>query len=179
MALNAWQERQIAQEISKGVGVMSAILSSSKVHVWLFVPGNNDLYQEDPATISYYQQFISQLASTLQPVGIDVQDLCPAARAPGNVYSSSDTYVSGRYAFIGFNNASFKNNDDSGLLLPSSSGGTRAAELKRLQEEYVNQVKNLLSSQKIKGSEVAYFYVFYHIPEVDVVTKWRTGMEPA
>jgi len=161
------QERQIAQEISKGVGIMSAILSSSKVHIWLFVPGNNDLYLEDPTTISYYQRFIGQLASTLQPFGIDVQDLCPAARVPGNVYSSSDAYVSGHYAFIGFNNASFKNNDDSGLLLPSASGGTRAAELKRLQEEYVNQVKNLLGSQKIKGNEVSYTYVFYHIPEVD------------
>ncbi|SRR6266545_24708 len=161
------QERQIAQEISKGVGIMSAILSSSKVHVWLFVPGNNDLYLEDPTTITYYHRFISQLASTMQPFGIDIQDLCPAARVPGNAYSSSAAYVSGRYAFIGFNNASFKNNDDSGLLLPSSSGGTRTAELKRLQEEYVNQVKNFLGGQKTKGSEVAYAYVFYHIPEVD------------
>lgn len=161
------QERQIAQEISKGVGIMSAIISSSKVHVWLFVPGNNDLYLEDPTTIGYYQKFISQLASTLQPFGIAVQDLCPGAGVPGNIYSSSDAYVSGRYAFIGFNNASFKNNDDSGLLLPSPAGGTRVAEIKRLQEEYVNQVKNFLGSQKIKGTEVAYAYVFYHIPEVD------------
>src|ERR1051326_2099767 len=156
------QEQQIAAEITKGVGIMSAILSSSKVRVWLFVPGNNDLYEEDPTSIRYYQRFVSELASTLRPFGIDVHDLCAADPPPSTLYAKSEAYVSGPYAFIGFNNASFKNNDKSELL-----SGTRATELKRLQEAYVTQVKKLLASPSIKSNQIAYAYVFYHIPEVD------------
>src|SRR5713101_1593484 len=53
-------DKQIATEIGKGVGVLTGILSSSKVHLWLFAPGNNDLYKEDPTTIGYYNQFIAR-----------------------------------------------------------------------------------------------------------------------
>ncbi len=163
-------ENEIVKEIEKGVGVVSAILSSSKVHLWLFVPGNNDLYKENPATIEYYNHFTSQLAATLLPLGVEVRDLCPAdnSKTP-SVYAKSQAYVYGKYAFIGFNNASFKNNDDSSNLVPLAGqrGSTIAADLKRLQGEYVEQVKSFLSTPQIQGAEVSYAYIFYHIPEVD------------
>lgn len=183
-------EQEIKKEIGKGVGVLSSILASSKVRLWLFVPGNNDLYQENPKSIGYYHQFIEQLASTLKPLGIEVRDLCPKADNPfTKPYANSAAYVYGPYAFIGFNNASFKNSDNSQNLIPleRGSGGLSPAkakltpdhlpltpdelklipdELKELQGEYVEQVRSLLGGTP-DGKKFSFAYVFYHIPEVD------------
>lgn len=164
-------DRQIGIEIAKGVGVMTGILSSSRVHLWLFAPGNNDLYKEDPTTIGYYNQFIAQLASSLQQYGIEVRDLCPAdSTQPSGSYAKSAAYVyKNKYAFIGFNDASFKNNDESSSLVGPTlqTASLKPPELKRLQETYVAEIRDLLDSKKISGSDVTYAYVFYHIPEID------------
>jgi len=164
-------ESEIAKEIAKGAGVLSGILSSSKVHLWLFVPGNNDLYKENPATINYYNRFIEQLASTLRTFGIEVRDLTPADGSAAGVYAKSAAFVYlNKYAFFGFNDASFKNNNQSEFLVDrgQQTGPTTPAELKRVQESYVAQVRDLLAPPKAtSGEDFAYAYLFYHIPEVD------------
>jgi tetratricopeptide (TPR) repeat protein len=169
-------EQDIRKEIDKGVGVVSSILSSSKVRLWLFVPGNNDLVKENPKSIEYYHLFIEQLEAALKPHGIEVRDLCPVARNEAEgPYAKSAAYVYGPYAFIGFNNASFKNDDDSQRLVTAEggSGGVNAGEmklnpdeLKRIQGRYVEQVKAILDGTS--GVEkFSFAYVFYHIPDVD------------
>jgi hypothetical protein len=163
-------DKEIDDAIRKGVGVLSAILSTSKVRVWLFVPGNNDLYEENPATIEYYHRFIAQLGSTLSQYGIRVEDLCPADDSPsGGAYAKSAAFIHGPYAFIGFNNASFKNNDNSKFLVGNGSktDPRSPTEVKRVQETYVDQVSKLLNAKKINDQDVSYVYLFYHIPDVD------------
>ena len=160
-------EQEISREIGKGVGVLTGILSTSKVRLWLFVPGNNDLYKENPATIQYYNQFIAQLLTTLQRYGIEVRDLTPPDNSQSNFTKVVPYIYNNTYAFIGFNNASFKNNDENELLTRSKpkAGELTAAELKRIQEAYVAQVKDQLDPTK--GGNFSYAYLFYHIPDVD------------
>jgi hypothetical protein len=92
-------------------------LEKSNIKTWLFLPGNNDLVDEDPHTIEYYQKFIEFLTKQLEKK-IAIIDLCPRELPGTNTEDpESGIYKIGpdaahQYIFIGFNNASFKNNDD-------------------------------------------------------------------
>jgi hypothetical protein len=134
------------RRIELGAEQLASILEASRIRVWLFVPGNNDLFDEDPDTLNYYRSFIEELRKDLS--GFDVIDLCP---------DEPDKYELGvhrvgAFVFIGFNNASFKNNNDS----------NRIGNNKDKQLEYVGQVVQRLKSVDSRGA-----YIFYHIPELD------------
>jgi hypothetical protein len=138
---------------------LARLLSSSRVEKWYFLPGNNDLYDELPYTIGLYRQFIKAVDQSLDdlwkkvPAGarpatrVTAKDLCP------DDDPQSGFFRMGSYVFIGFNDASFKNNNS------FSRAKTSADEQKR----YVNQVMDRLA--KVDSKDFA--YIFYHIPEVD------------
>ncbi len=50
-----------------------------RFQVWLFVPGNNDLIDEDPKSLAHYNGFIAELTTKLGNAGIKVVNLCPQA----------------------------------------------------------------------------------------------------
>jgi Calcineurin-like phosphoesterase len=54
---------------------LAGIIVRSKVKLWLFVPGNNDLLDEDPGTIDRYHFFIKALQTDTQSI-MSVVDLC-------------------------------------------------------------------------------------------------------
>lgn len=128
------------RQLEEGATQLASILASSKIRVWLILPGNNDLFIEQPDT-QYYRLFIEKLRRRLP--GLEVKDLC----ADG---LGEDKYEIGNLAFIGFNNASFKNDN-----VPK-----RIAENKEEQLKYVQRVAKQLDS-------VTNAFIFYHIPETD------------
>ena len=161
------------ERIRKGATDLASIMAPSKVKVWLFVPGNNDLFNEEITTLNFYQQFIAELQKAVSPWGISVIDLCMArgnAPASGTATPPPAPYVEGPYAFIGFNDASFKNNNDLSRVLPTAKPtetpvpgvvSLNADQVRARQEEYVRHVLSDV------GGRAGYAYVFYHIPEID------------
>jgi hypothetical protein len=138
---------KVEQRIEQGAVELASILSQSKIRVWLLLPGNNDLINEEPDT-QYYRLFVQKLRNALP--AFEVIDLCP--EEPQNDKQQLGVYRLGPLAFIGFNNASFKNNN-----LPE-----RIAKYKNLQLNYVRQV-----AARLAGNDIRSAYVFYHIPELD------------
>jgi hypothetical protein len=137
--------------LEQGAADLASILSASRIRIWLFLPGNNDLYEEHPDT-QYYREFIHKLQSKLRC--LEVIDLCPEEPEgeQKNGGPKLGVYSLGDIAFIGFNNASFKNNNEP----------DRLTQEKDKQLEYVRQVE-----RRVKPDSVQRAYVFYHIPEVD------------
>ncbi|HZH98800.1 MAG TPA: hypothetical protein VEX38_07495, partial [Fimbriimonadaceae bacterium] len=121
-------------------------IASSKVPLWLFVPGNNDLVEEDPATIGIYREFIQALAG--QAPGITIKDLCPRRGDPRSGYHDVDD-GDNRCRFIGFNNASFKSNDIE----------KNATDFAPTQLEHIAEVSMLLDQE----SDYQSAWIFYHI----------------
>jgi predicted DCC family thiol-disulfide oxidoreductase YuxK len=135
------------RRLEQGAAQLAAILSASKIRVWLFIPGNNDLFKEQPDT-RYYRDFIHKLRSKLP--GFEVIDLCP--EEPEADMNELGVYRLGALAFIGFNNASFENENEPRRILTN----------KDRQLEYVNQVARRVGADDIRSA-----YIFYHIPELD------------
>jgi len=162
--------------IDEGAKMMANILASSEVRVWLFVPGNNDLVDELDNTIESYHQFIGELHNALRLYQIDVIDLCPANSAKPYKVEKHD-----EYAFLGFNNASFKNNNDATRVSDPSDKccATRvcspAGKIRCIQRAEIQRVSDLVGKETSK-----FTYIFYHIPEVDdpFLEKKREEVEP-
>jgi hypothetical protein len=160
--------RTIDNRITGAAMEVANVLAPSKISVWLFLPGNNDLIDEKTDTINYYREFIKQLGNALP--GKKVIDLCPTDDPHSGVYSWNDSFF-----FIGFNNASFKNNNEAARIssgtntaeivaAANSSNAPKLATTKTSDEQlkYVQQVVDRISQA---GDHPA--YIFYHIPEID------------
>jgi|GEM_PF-829165 len=150
---------EIAAKLDDAASAMANILAVSEVPVWLFVPGNNDLIDERPDTIGHYHQFISKLRVLLLPYHIEAIDLCPQA---GSQAYSPSKYP--QYTFVGFNNASFKNNNDVSRVLLQRCGGkcSPPANIRRAQTNEIDKV-----SRELNNTHAKFAFLFYHIPEVD------------
>lgn len=135
------------RQLEAGADQLATIIAPSKIRVWLFLPGNNDLVREEPNT-QYYRAFIKRLQSKLP--GLTVIDLCP--EQVGGSKQELGSYRIGSLAFIGFNNASFKNDNDAG----------RVSLNKKTQRDYVQQV-----IKRLDAADIAAAFIFYHIPEID------------
>jgi hypothetical protein len=144
---------------------LASTLATSRIGVWLILPGNNDLIDERTETVGYYQEFVRQLTAALP--GKRVIDLCPTDDPNSGVFPWGDGYL-----FIGFNNASFKNNNDPNRI--SAGGGTAEVvsatdpsplPVTKVTEEQLKYVRQVIDRVNTGGTRHA--YIFYHIPEVD------------
>jgi tetratricopeptide (TPR) repeat protein len=161
-------DRAITLKITGAALEVANIIGQSRVKVWLFLPGNNDLIAEDPKTVNYYRDFVVLLGQALP--GKEVIDLCPTDDPNSGVYTPDN-----RFVFIGFNNASFKNDNKAKHI----ANGTKAAiivattdlsNLKRLPitprtDEQLNYVQQVID--RVDRSKTQPAYIFYHIPEID------------
>jgi hypothetical protein len=133
-------EKQHA-EIMRAAQELAASIRPSKVKKWLFLPGNNDLVEEDPRTIEIYREFIETLKRDLPELEIADLVVSPLDLTDGDT----------AYRFIGFDNSSFKSNDSS--VDAEFFDSIRQTELRR--------VADLVATAK------GYAYIFYHVPEID------------
>src|SRR5262249_36737441 len=95
------------RRIEQGADRLAQILKVSRATIWLFVPGNNDLFREKPDSIIYYHDFIRKLQGKARDKRI--VDLCPEGRNQNESWPF--VYSLGSYGFVGFDDASFKNDD--------------------------------------------------------------------
>jgi len=131
----------LERNLEEGANQLASILAPAKIQLWIFVPGNNDLFDEQP-NLEYYKRFLDKLKNKLP--GLKIQDLC---QQDGN----ENTYSIDGLTLIGFNNASFKNNNDP----------CRRRDNQKKQSDYVEQVVKHLRPDGPPA------LIFYHIPEVD------------
>jgi|GEM_PF-6164207 len=158
---------EIDNKIIAAAREVAAILDRSKIRRWLFLPGNNDLIDEEIETGKFYSRFIEEL-SVLLTNKKEIRDLTDPKTGP---------YIKDSHVFIGFNNASFKNNDDPRRIIDEKPekitleaikhrvSPTEASQLSRVgqkQKEYILQVSSLVDLHL--SSNV---YILYHIPEID------------
>jgi hypothetical protein len=152
-----------AANTRQGLDEFRTLIAGSAVKTWLFVPGNNDLDGEFPTSIGKYHRFISTLSNDLS-ASMRIIDLCPSGGSPTNsrsrTFSVTDNGVT--YDFLGFDNASFKNENT----------GEQA---KRFAGQQVQNVVNLVTELASTTGDFA--YVLYHIPEIDDPYYARTAPE--
>src|ERR1043166_8071452 len=143
-------ERKDSRELDNAAKTLSEAIASSRVPVWLFVPGNNDLIRENPQSITNYSAFI-RAVSALTP-GMVIKDLSVRHGEPksGFVDERCGTNV---VRFIGFDDASFKANN--------SESDAKAFE--RLQLNNIADVRTMLLS----NDAPRFAFIFYHIPEIE------------
>lgn len=157
--------RAIDSRVTEAALDVANVLAPSRIKVWLFLPGNNDLIDEKPDTINYYREFMKQLRTALP--GKKVVDLCPTDDPDSGVFTWDDSFF-----FVGFNNASFKNNNDAKRI----SSGTDTAAIMAAEDssklpvtpttnEQLKNVQQVIDRINKAGSHPV--YVFYHIPEID------------
>lgn len=117
---------------------LTAEIRRSDVEVWVFVPGNNDVWQEKTANLEYYDYFMAALRRAL--TGFEVRDL------------NMRWIQWGPYRFAGIDNSSFKNNDSHACSVLNAREQSRA--VRRL-------------ARWIDTTRDSSLYLLYHIPEVD------------
>ena len=154
-------EKLVAKKLEKAGTEFANLLALSRVKTWLFVPGNNDVLCEDPANIRYYHAFVAAVKTAFDDPNNKTlaKDLCPP---DGSNYSQSDLIQIKGYAFIGFNDSSFKNSEPDKEEQKQCPQTNRITVNASLQKTYAVQVEDLLKNDNSK-----YAYVFYHIPEID------------
>ncbi len=158
---------EIDNKIIAAAREVAAILDRSKVSRWLFLPGNNDLIDEEIETGKFYSRFIEQLGVLLTNKK-EIRDLTDPKLGP---------YIKDSHVFIGFNNASFKNNDDPRRITDekpekitveaikhrvSTTEAPKLSAVGQKQKQYIVQVSSVVDLHP--SSNV---YILYHIPEID------------
>ncbi len=160
--LNASLDRALDPDLNEAVRRFREFLDRSDVRLWIMVPGNNDLYDEIPATSRYYHIFVEKLWKAVAD-SKTILDLTPVNKARAK-------FVRGNCQFFGFDNASFKwgskaykNNsydhklrEDNGKLIQEA----QKCLLNRLKEDITEATPK-------KGGSRSYAYIFCHIPWVD------------
>jgi tetratricopeptide (TPR) repeat protein len=160
------QRDQMIRNRLRGAALeVASLLAPTQIGIWLFVPGNNDLVDEEIDSLTYYRDFVSELRNALP--GKEVIDLCPTDDLNSGIYTWGDGYL-----FIGFNNASFKNNNEAGRLSVSDNlaavvSATTPSKTNRTEvtDEQINYVQQVLARVNRAGNRAS--YIFYHIPEID------------
>src|ERR1044072_247990 len=141
-----FDRKEAARRLDEPAKRFALIIKLSAIKNWVFVAGNNDLLDENPETIDYFDYFIEKLAVWLP----DKRIINLTPREGPNEISS------GGVTFIGFNNASFKNQNQ--IERVGCNGETPEH---RKQFEEVSNIE-----KKINESRAKAVYLFYHIPEI-------------
>ena len=141
---------------------LTKLLQDSEVKTWLFVPGNNDIYEDQPDTIKFYKEFLDELKTLpqIKKAGIRIVDFRLESEDKITSNSIPGTYTKGNLFVTGFDNSFFKNAGSLKTFL-NVDGSIKA---KEQTTEYLRMSK---LSETIKNSKQKYAYVFLHIPEID------------
>jgi hypothetical protein len=136
---------ELEAKLAAKAGELAGELLHADATTWLFVPGNNDVWNEKHRNRKYYDHFLEALEREMkrQRAGTEVVDL---------MAGWSPKTPSGRFRFLGLDNSSFKNNDSHECMVLNSEN----------QREDVEDFAG-----KIAEAEAEFVYVFYHIPEID------------
>jgi hypothetical protein len=166
--LKGVDERERGNKLRAAAVELASMIGLSKVEKWLFVPGNNDLLDENPINIRYYNEFIEALREAVKGAEnkIDITDLCAEDNSETGGQSGlakKKFFQIRNYAFIGFNDASFMNSDRN----PDGSARVGGPAV-RISENFDVQMKNVAEvSRQLDNKDIKYAYIFYHIPEID------------
>jgi Calcineurin-like phosphoesterase len=145
-------ETGTANSLRERAKELADILRQSQVRRWVFVAGNNDLDDEKPVTIKYYNNFIDALKNELRDR--EIIDLNRDAEV--NVYSTNGL------SFIGFNDASFKNQNDASRLKCAPADKDEANDERKfpIHARQLKEVRTVYD--RIRQSDISLAYVFYH-----------------
>lgn len=151
-----------SQKWNQAVDSIAQIIKISQVKIWLVVPGNNDLYNEDPASINFLRDFIEELhhKPEMRTAGISIIDFRLESSQQVQPSSHPGTYVIGNFVFMGWDNSYFKNNNSVNHYRGSDE---RIIPISKTLE--YKSVQKL--SDRLKESKAKYAYLFYHIPDID------------
>lgn len=141
---------------------ISKIMKDSHVKQWLFVPGNNDLFDERHDSVAFYSDFLKELQDRpeISKAGLSIVDFRLEASQPAQKGSPPGQLVLKDLLFVGWDNSYFKNNNSiknyigkDDQIIPDSK-----------TIEYLG-IERL--GKSLKSSKAKYAYIFYHIPEID------------
>ncbi|NQZ06801.1 MAG: metallophosphoesterase [Algicola sp.] len=173
------------QRWTQSVDTLANLIKVSHISTWLLVPGNNDLWDELDSSIIIYAQFVREVgekAHKLNPA-IKVVDFRKTNKHDGTHFEqitgkdSNGRTVKKDLLFVGFDNASFKNNGKLSRLYqstkvqkePKQVNISTDAQITKTQLEHVTELQNTLQQKTYD-----FAYLFYHIPQIDdpwLVTK--------
>ena len=177
------------QRWTKSVDTLANLIKASHISTWLLVPGNNDLWDELDSSIIIYAQFVREVGEKVHKLNpaINVVDFRKTNKHDGTHFEqvtgkdSNGRTVKKELMFVGFDNASFKNNGQLSRLYQSAENQSGQlivsldSQITKTQLKHVNQLQNTLQQKTYD-----FAYLFYHIPAIDdpwLVTK--AGDKPA
>lgn len=147
---------------SQALTTIASLLKDSKVKRWLFVPGNNDLYDEQPESIRFYGQFLKELQDRpeIHKAGLSLIDFRLEATQKAQPQSAPGMYVIQNFLFVGWDNSYFKNNNSVKNYIGKDG--------KLIPFDKTIEYKSLITlKEKLDSSKEKYAYIFYHIPDID------------
>ncbi len=150
---DAQSNRELDERLYESVGEFRDVLSKSDVKVWIILPGNNDLMDEMPMTISCFHTYVRRLQHELGPVKT-IQDFAPDKGTRASL-------VLGNCHFFGFDNSSFKNNNTTAYL--DKVEGVQKSILIDLKDGMEHSKSD---AQSKDGDSKYYAYIFCHIPDI-------------
>lgn len=169
------------QRWTHGVDTLANLIKTSHISTWLFVPGNNDLWDELDSSIMIYAQFVREVSEKVHKLNpaIKVVDFRKTNEHNGTHFEqltgkdSNGQSVKKELLFASFDNASFKNNGQLSRLYQltqeqstqGQSGDVTvslASQITKIQLEHVNELQNTLQQKTYD-----FAYLFYHIPQID------------
>lgn len=146
----------------KALSDLANVLQDSDVKTWLLVPGNNDIYEDMPETIKFYQDFLAELKQCEQIKKSKIQIVDFRLESSDTTLSNlkPGIYEKGNLLILGFDNSFFKNQGSLKAFLTNDNKPKN--EKDTTAYKYVQKLSDTLNSSKQK-----YAYIFMHIPEVD------------
>lgn len=147
---------------SQAIESISTIIKDSHVKQWLFVPGNNDLYEERHDSVAFYAAFLKELQDRpeIKKAGLSIVDFRLEASQKAQNGSPPGEFVVKDLLFVGWDNSYFKNNNSVKNYIDKDHQVIPYA--KTIEYQSVEKL-----GKSLRASKAKYAYIFYHIPEID------------
>ena len=150
------------QKWNQALSSIAKMMHTSNVKKWLIVPGNNDLFEEQPTSVVFYRDFLKELQDmpNIKDAGISIIDFRLDASQQAHPHSQPGMYVLQDFVFVGWDNSYFKNNNSVKNYIGKNDKVIPVANT--LEYQSVQKLSKILKECKAK-----YAFIFYHIPEID------------
>jgi hypothetical protein len=158
------RDEEIAPKIKAGAEVLAKEIANSKIVDWLFVNGNNDLCNENVASLIYFNNYISEVKKALARLNPKIKIV--------NLVAEDDHVATYSFpkapnqVFIGFENGSWKNNHD-----PLYADGHN----KEFQYNTLTALEAEIVKQEALGKNI---HLLFHVPNFDDPFNAESAKEP-
>lgn len=144
------KDAALKQEFANAAQKLAGELKKSTIKDWVFVNGNNDLCNENVKSAELFSRYMNELKLALSDSDIKVHNLI----GDTDFVDTFTPFGNSKHAFIGFENGSWKNNQD-------------AATASRNYDFQINVLHALEDEVKKQENMGKTIHLLFHVPDFD------------